>query len=401
MRSSRLFRGLATTAAAVSTTLLLVAPAPAVVAATTSGCGFTVVPSPNASTLRNSLNAVAVLSATDAWAVGSYATEGNTFTATLIQHWDGASWRVIPSPNRLTTPNKNTINALNGVTAIAPDDIWAVGYSASLDAPYQTLTLHWNGKGWSIIDSPNSTAGPYNALNAVTASGPDDVWAAGGAPYGFEGGRRPISSQSPGLLLHWDGRSWSTVTPPPAGQFGTRSGLVAVSRTDVWAVGEGDPWHWDGARWSIPDIGAQLSRGVGAAGPAAVWAAGSYTGGSSEGGAYGPFPTGERWAGSSWQSSAASSLGIGEFYGVTARSASDVIAVGASKLFTLGAQWTGTGWQRIASGNGNTSPQPNRAYGNVLFAVDSAPDGATWAVGYSYKSGYFTPQRTLIERYGC
>jgi hypothetical protein len=54
MRSSRLFRGLATTAAAVSTTLLLVAPAPA--AATTSGCGFTVVPSPNAGTLRNSLN---------------------------------------------------------------------------------------------------------------------------------------------------------------------------------------------------------------------------------------------------------------------------------------------------------------------------------------------------------
>lgn len=31
----------------------------------------------------------------------------------------------------------------------------------------------------------------------------------------------------------------------------------------------------------------------------------------------------------------ASSLGIGEFYGVTARSASDVGAVGASKLFTL------------------------------------------------------------------
>jgi hypothetical protein len=54
-----------------------------------------------------------------------------------------------------------------------------------------------------------------------------------------------------------------------------------------------------------------------------------------------------------------------------------------------------------ASGNGNTSPQPNRAYGNVLFGVDSAPDGSTWAVGYSFRSGYATPQQTLIERYSC
>lgn len=75
--------------------------------------------------------------------------------------------------------------------------------------------------------SPNSAAVPYNALNAVAAAGPDDVWAAGGVLYGFEGGRWPISSNIPGVLLHWDGRTWATVTPPPAGQFGTRSGLVA------------------------------------------------------------------------------------------------------------------------------------------------------------------------------
>lgn len=67
----------------------------------------------------------------------------------------------------------------------------------------------------------------------------------------------------------------------------------------------------------------------------------------------------------------------------------------------LAARWTGSGWQRVASGNGNTSPQPNRAYGNVLFAVDSAPDGSTWAVGYSFRSGHSTPQQTLIERHSC
>ena len=136
---------------------------------------------------------VTVLSASDAWAVGSYAADGNVFTATLIEHWDGTAWRVVPSPNRLTTPNRNTINALNGVTAVAPDDVWAVGYTVSLDASYQTLVLHWNGADWSVVDSPNG-AGPYNALNAVAAAGPDDVWAAGGVPYGFEGGRRPSAA---------------------------------------------------------------------------------------------------------------------------------------------------------------------------------------------------------------
>lgn len=89
------------------------------------------------------------------------------------------------------------------------------------------------------MDSPNGT-GPYDALNAVAAAGPDDVWAAG----------------------------------------------------------EGDPWHWNGTEWSIPDIGAQLSRGAGASGSVSgsgsgnVWAAGSYTGGSPLEGVTGPYPRG-------------------------------------------------------------------------------------------------------------
>lgn len=98
MRSFGLVRGLATTAAVVGAALVPVAAAPAFAVAAASDCNFSVVSSPNASNLRNSLNAVAVLSASDAWAVGSYATAGNAFTATLVEHWDGTGWRVVPSP---------------------------------------------------------------------------------------------------------------------------------------------------------------------------------------------------------------------------------------------------------------------------------------------------------------
>jgi hypothetical protein len=107
---------MATTAAVICTVFVPATAAPA--SAAVSDCGFSVVSSPNASDLRNSLNGVTVLSADDAWAVGSYATDGDAFTATLIEHWDGSAWRVVASPNRLTTPGRNTINALtSAVTA--------------------------------------------------------------------------------------------------------------------------------------------------------------------------------------------------------------------------------------------------------------------------------------------
>jgi len=63
------------------------------ISASTATCGtWNVVPSPNVGTGRNQLNGVAVISANDVWAVGS-----GTGEKTLIEHWDGASWNVVPS----------------------------------------------------------------------------------------------------------------------------------------------------------------------------------------------------------------------------------------------------------------------------------------------------------------
>ena len=85
-------------------------------------------PSPNA--IGNTINAVTALSVNDAWAVGYQNDNNLNDSRSLTQHWDGLSWKTIPSPNPGNTPAcNNTANVLNAVTAIATNDVWAVGFS--------------------------------------------------------------------------------------------------------------------------------------------------------------------------------------------------------------------------------------------------------------------------------
>jgi len=353
-----------------------------------------VVPSPNAGGLDNTLSDVTVLSATDAWAVGKYTVDGDA-VRTLFQHYDGTAWTTVSSPNRLLGTGRNQINSLLGVTAIGPSDVWAVGYTVSLDDPYQTLTMHWNGTAWSIVDSPNYTfPGAYNALLDVSATGPNDVWAVGGSPLG-------VPAQ--GLLLHFDGVSWSLRAGPPNFEFwasSTRTGVVALSATDVWAVGDYDAWHFDGTAWTVPAAGAQFANDVHAAGPGTVWAVGSFIADPYGGGVR--YPIGYRFTGTGWQQQLATDFGPGAFNGVTVRAADDVITVGYSGQFTHALRWNGTAWQRLAAGNANPSPSTTLAIANVLREVAHAGT-SVWAVGFYY-TGTGTDsgvQRTLIERYTC
>ncbi len=355
------------------------------------------VASPNASGLDNTLFDVAVLSATDAWAVGEYTVDGGGAVRTLIQHYDGTTWTTMPSPNRLTGTGRNQINSLRGVTAIAADDVWAVGYTVSYDDPYQTLTMQWNGAAWSIVDSPNYTfPGAYNALLDVTAVASNDVWAVGGSPFAGVSAR--------GLLLHFDGVSWSVRPGPPNFEFwasSTCTGMVALSATDVWAVGDYDPWHLDGTAWTVPAAGAQFANDVDAL-PGTVWAVGSYAANPSEGAPYGPYPIGYRFTGTGWQQQSAAALGLGVLTGVAVRADTDVIAVGYSGQFTLALRFTGTEWHQLAAGNANPSPSTTLAIANVLLGVAHAST-SVWAVGYYY-TGTGTAAgvtRTLIERYTC
>jgi hypothetical protein len=371
-------------------------PTPSPSPAPVPSCGFAVVTSPNASGLNNVLVDVSVLSPTDAWAVGEYTPDGTEVVHTLIQHYDGTAWTIVPSPNRLLGAGRNQINTLLGVTAIAADDVWAVGYTVSLDDPYRTLAMHWNGTAWSIVDSPNFTfPGAYNALLDVAATGPNDVWAVGGAPFGG------VSARA--LLLHWNGSTWSMSPSPPNAEFwasSTRNGVTALTPTDVWAVGDYDAWHFDGTAWTVPVAGAQFAADVHAA-PGAVWAVGSYIANPYGGGVQTPIAY--RFTGTSWQQHFAD-FAPGAFSGVAVRADNDVVAVGFSGQLTYAVRWSGTSWQRLASGNANPTPSSTLAIANVLRGVAHA-GSSMWAVGFYYTGT--SPgtdagvQRTLIERFTC
>lgn len=188
----------------------------------------------------DALNAVAALSSGDQWAVGSWAQYPNAYSFhTLVEHWDGASGAWSVVPSPTLALN----SSLRGVAAVAPNDVWAVGGTDQSGPPYQTLVEHWDGTSWSIV-SPASFPG---VLYAVVALGPNNVWAVGSEGYP---GR--------GLIEHWNGTAWTATYL----RFNALlRGVAAVGPRDIWAVGQrygrtnpfGDTtltMHFNGRAWS-------------------------------------------------------------------------------------------------------------------------------------------------------
>lgn len=98
---------------------------------------------------------------------------GITDAATLVEHWNGKTWNVQPSPS----PNTYFGSKLVRVAATSPTSAWAVG---AWNNGSQSLTLveHWNGKTWRVQQSP-SPGGPSGSsgLHDVAATSPINAWA--------------------------------------------------------------------------------------------------------------------------------------------------------------------------------------------------------------------------------
>ena len=204
------------------------------------GTQWSVVKSPNTSASINILEAVAAVSANDVWAAGIGITGFST--TPVIEHWNGIAWSIVTNPG-------TTVGGLAGVAVVAANDVWAVGTGLTGDED-STLTLHWNGAAWSLVPSPNVGPEVDNGLAGVTAIASDDVWAVGT--------QQPTSLTAPHTLtLHWDGTAWSIVPSANTSQTSANHLLAAaaVASDDVWATGFTSSIalaeRWDGNSWSV------------------------------------------------------------------------------------------------------------------------------------------------------
>ena len=350
-----------------------------------------IVPSPNVGSDHNYLFAVDADSQADAWAAGFYMT--NNVAKTLIQHWDGASWGVIDSPNVA-----DNTNLLRGVAALDASDVWAVGYSQATGMAARTLILHWDGTSWTVVPSPNEGT-DANYLFAVSATSANDVWAAGFHYSGYgEGSQRT-------LILHWDGTSWTIVPSSNIGTNANYLyGVTAISGNDAWAVGYYAPangsvadltlaLHWDGSEWSSvsspsPGTSENFLRGVAATSSSDVQAVGYFE--DLDGGQQ---PLTMTWNGVNWTVTG-QTLSAGALLGVARVPNTASIAVGYDlthyQIRTLIETWTGGNWKHV--------PSPSFGTGfNQLDGATATSSGDAWAVGFRPNSGNI--YRTLIEHH--
>ncbi len=248
------------------------------------GSTWSQVPSPNpggAATNQTNLYGVEATSPSDAWAVGYY--DDGTSYRTLTAHWNGNAWTHVSSPS----PAGAGGSFLTGVAATSPSNAWAVGYYGTGGA-LRTLIEHWNGRSWAIVPSPSpGPPGGQNELNGVAMTSATSAWA-----VGYDGNLAATADRA--LILHWDGTQWSqvpSVSPAGPARINQLFGVAADAAGRAWAVGGYTTAsasrtlveRWNGSNWhqvASPTPGTPPAGGLDAVAftsASRAWATGIYT----------------------------------------------------------------------------------------------------------------------------
>jgi hypothetical protein len=198
------------------------------------------------------LEGVAAVSADEVWAVGAGGvTSANGPQVAYALRWDGRRW------SSVAVPQPGEFRGLTAVTRIpGTDALWAVGFQrARPGAPYRPMIDYWNGARWSVAAAP-----AVGSLNDVTALGPDDAWAVGGDTIlrwnGIRWSQVPVNSGvqlagvtaltpgdawavGDGTILRWNGTTWQSASwPHPAGAVLSAVTVVqGASGWTAWTVG--------------------------------------------------------------------------------------------------------------------------------------------------------------------
>jgi hypothetical protein len=150
----------------------------------------------------------------------------NQTAASLIEHWDGTAWRLVPAPDA---------GPLTGVVTLGPRDAWAVG-SGGL--------LHYDGSAWTHAPAP--PPGSYQALGA-TASG--DVWLVGADAGGHS------------LIAHYPDHPAFADVPPSHPFYATTNWVACRAIVSGYTCGgPGEPCDPQNTPYFRPGAGVTRSQ---------------------------------------------------------------------------------------------------------------------------------------------
>ena len=314
---------------------------------------------------KGDLTAITALADNDVYAVG-YRTLTLTDVEAVLLHWDGVAWTQHSTLPRNSFPQ--------GLSVRSATDIWAVGAGSA----------HWDGTAWTNIPlgappgppPPGTPPGPPppRIVPDVVATAPDgSAWLAGRqAPGSIKDGVPAVAA--------FDGTKWVQQTLPADLGKGELTGISLVSKTDIWVAGStfaataadaAKPLllHWDGTAWSkvdaptVPGNPTWLT-GVTAFSANDVWAVGA---------TYGPqgdLPYALHYDGRKWTVTVAPPVPDGRLRAVGRTASGQIWALGGKGAATVALRWTGRAWQQ--------EPAPDL----VLRAFTTVPgSGSLWAVG--------------------
>jgi len=308
-----------------------------------NGSQWKAVPMPTKGAGTIDLYDVDAISKTNAWAVGYYA-DAHGHSRTLTEHWNGTSWKIVPSPN-----NGTGDNTLHGVAAVNGTHVWAVGYTGPTPGE-GPLIEHWNGSSWSRFP-PAGLGGIPSILNDVAVISPSNVVAVG------HRGITPTGTH----VERFDGASWKAEAS---------ANSTTGSGSELWAVSTGSA----GAQWSV-------GESVNQQGNARTLA--------------------ERSTGGAWTLFPPVNVGAApnELFGVSALSATKAFAVGQRKTSshvrkTLAEFFSNGSWKVQATPNVGTND-------NQLEGVAAISATNTWAVGYSANDPFGLDLKPLVEHFSC
>ncbi len=173
----------------------------------------------------------------------------------LAERWNGRRWSIEHAP----VPAGATMSNLTSVSCSSASACTAVGYWGHYRHPSQQWPLaeRWNGRRWTVEHTPTRAQGRGAfAVFASVACMSATACTAVGHSYNNSVGPQVT------LAEHWDGRRWSIKqTPVLAGAtVSNLNGVSCSSASACTAVGDSDnsvgpevtlAERWNGRRWSI------------------------------------------------------------------------------------------------------------------------------------------------------